>query len=123
MTISPPYTVRPLTDIAPLSASSFTHLRSPPPCRHQVRDWLVPVNKRYNLSALLSCLTELFPRRSVSDPVVLIEYIMLRGINDSEADARRCATPIYHWATGPKQSCCRAFEFLSGSFLSVMHVC
>ena len=122
MTISPPYTVRPLTH-SPTQRLFLHSSEIPPPCRHQVRDWLVPVNKRYNLSALLSCLTELFPRRSVSDPVVLIEYIMLRGINDSEADARRCATPIYHWATGPKQSCCRAFEFLSGSFLSVMHVC
>ncbi len=49
-----------------------------------MRDWIVPVNRRYNLRELMSCLAELFPRDNAQGNSVLIEYIMLRGINDTE---------------------------------------
>lgn len=58
----------------------------------QVRDWLCPINRRYNLGTLLAALAETFP--SAPDPpssrrFVLIEYVMLRDINDTPEDAHR----------------------------------
>jgi adenine C2-methylase RlmN of 23S rRNA A2503 and tRNA A37 len=58
----------------------------------QVRDWIVPVNRRYPLSQLMAVLRKHFPVRddgSHDRRHVLIEYIMLRGVNDSLDDARR----------------------------------
>eukprot|EP00897_Mesotaenium_endlicherianum_P003061 jgi/Mesen1/2783/ME000170S01902 len=54
----------------------------------EVRNWIMPINRRYNLSTLLSCLEEEFPR-SMRQSKVFFEYIMLDGINDSLEDARR----------------------------------
>jgi 23S rRNA (adenine2503-C2)-methyltransferase len=70
----------------------------------EVRDWIVPVNRRHNLSKLMAALHRHYPRdtgaaaaagdaggggskRSVRR--VLIEYTMLKGINDSLEDAER----------------------------------
>eukprot|EP00195_Chlamydomonas_chlamydogama_P015783 CAMPEP_0202908476 /NCGR_PEP_ID=MMETSP1392-20130828/46166_1 /ASSEMBLY_ACC=CAM_ASM_000868 /TAXON_ID=225041 /ORGANISM="Chlamydomonas chlamydogama, Strain SAG 11-48b" /LENGTH=164 /DNA_ID=CAMNT_0049597841 /DNA_START=1 /DNA_END=491 /DNA_ORIENTATION=- len=55
----------------------------------EVRNWIVPVNRRYPLSELLGALAQLFPADSPEGRSVLIEYTMLRGINDTEEDARR----------------------------------
>ncbi|EFN56750.1 hypothetical protein CHLNCDRAFT_22096, partial [Chlorella variabilis] len=58
----------------------------------EVRDWIVPVNRREGLQALIECMEELFPKSSAAPRHghhVLIEYIMLRGVNDSDDDARR----------------------------------
>ncbi|GAX81183.1 hypothetical protein CEUSTIGMA_g8616.t1 [Chlamydomonas eustigma] len=56
----------------------------------EVRDWIVPVNRRHNLESLVSCLGELFPIDGEDrSRIVLIEYIMLRGVNDTEEDAHR----------------------------------
>jgi 23S rRNA (adenine2503-C2)-methyltransferase len=52
-----------------------------------VRDQLVPLNRRFPLAVLLGALREL-PRLSRRHPV-FFEYILIRGVNDSPADARR----------------------------------
>ncbi len=53
----------------------------------EVRDRLVPINKRWNIETLLGALRD-YPRLSNSERITF-EYVMLKGINDSDADARR----------------------------------
>ncbi|PCJ77045.1 MAG: 23S rRNA (adenine(2503)-C(2))-methyltransferase RlmN [Rhodobacteraceae bacterium] len=53
----------------------------------EVRDTLVPINKRWNIAALLDALLT-YPRLSNSERITF-EYVMLKGINDSDADAHR----------------------------------
>jgi 23S rRNA (adenine2503-C2)-methyltransferase len=52
----------------------------------ELRDQIMPVNKRYNLKALLDgCRQyELGPGRRIT-----FEYVMLKGLNDSKGDAQR----------------------------------
>lgn len=57
-----------------------------------VRDMLVPINKRWNIKTLLSALRD-YPRLSNSERITF-EYVMLKDINDSDADARRLVTLI-----------------------------
>lgn len=52
-----------------------------------VRDVLVPINKKWNIATLLDALRE-YPRLSNSERITF-EYVMLDGVNDSDADARR----------------------------------
>src|SRR5690606_15962520 len=53
----------------------------------EVRDRLVPINKRWNIETLLAALRD-YPRLSNSERITF-EYVMLKGVNDSDADARR----------------------------------
>ena len=53
----------------------------------EVRDKLVPINKRWNIEALLEALRA-YPKVSNSERITF-EYVMLKGINDSDEDARR----------------------------------
>ncbi|PCH70798.1 MAG: 23S rRNA (adenine(2503)-C(2))-methyltransferase RlmN [Rhodobacteraceae bacterium] len=53
----------------------------------EVRDKLVPINKRWNIEALLEVLRA-YPKVSNSERITF-EYVMLKGINDSDEDARR----------------------------------
>ncbi len=53
----------------------------------EVRDKLVPINKRWNIQALLDALRD-YPRLSNSERITF-EYVMLKDVNDSDADARR----------------------------------
>ncbi|SNX69628.1 23S rRNA m(2)A-2503 methyltransferase [Cereibacter ovatus] len=53
----------------------------------EVRDILVPINKRWNIRTLLDALRD-YPNLSNSERITF-EYVMLDGINDSDADARR----------------------------------
>lgn len=55
----------------------------------EVRDYIMPINRRYNLSALMGCLHELFPQSRRAERSVLLEYIMLDGVNDTDEDAAR----------------------------------
>jgi hypothetical protein len=58
----------------------------------QVRDWLCPVNRRWPLAVLLGALARDYPRRpngAASRHFVLIEYVMLSGVNDTLDDAHR----------------------------------
>jgi len=52
-----------------------------------VRDTLVPVNRKWNIATLLEALRE-YPRLSNSERITF-EYVMLKGVNDSDEDARR----------------------------------
>ena len=52
-----------------------------------VRDVLVPINKKWNIATLLDALRD-YPRLSNSERITF-EYVMLDGVNDSDADARR----------------------------------
>jgi 23S rRNA (adenine2503-C2)-methyltransferase len=53
----------------------------------EVRDRLVPINKRWNIKELLDCLRD-YPKLSNSERITF-EYVMLKGVNDTDADARR----------------------------------
>jgi len=53
----------------------------------EVRDRLVPINKKWNIAALLDALRE-YPKLSNSERITF-EYVMLKGVNDSDEDARR----------------------------------
>eukprot|EP00466_Bigelowiella_natans_P002824 jgi/Bigna1/86540/estExt_fgenesh1_pg.C_110155 len=53
----------------------------------EVRSRIMPVNRRYNLSVLVKTLEELYP--ASGSELVLIEYLLLAGVNDDAADAQR----------------------------------
>ncbi len=53
----------------------------------EVRDVLVPINKRWNIKTLLDTLRE-YPKLSNSERITF-EYVMLKDVNDSDEDARR----------------------------------
>jgi 23S rRNA (adenine2503-C2)-methyltransferase len=53
----------------------------------EVRDKLVPINKRWNIETLLNTLRD-YPRLSNSERITF-EYVMLKDVNDSDEDARR----------------------------------
>jgi 23S rRNA (adenine2503-C2)-methyltransferase len=53
----------------------------------EVRNKLVPINKRWNIKKLLQALRD-YPRLSNSERITF-EYVMLDKINDSDEDARR----------------------------------
>ena len=53
----------------------------------EIRNKLVPINKRWPLAELLEVLRA-YPKLSNSERITF-EYVMLKGVNDSDADARR----------------------------------
>ena len=52
-----------------------------------VRDALVPINRKWTIAALLDA-CRAYPRLSNAERITF-EYVMLKGVNDSDADARR----------------------------------
>ena len=76
-----PEIARTATEIGCLLAISF-HATT-----NEVRNKLVPINKRWNLDTLLKALRE-YPKVSNSERITF-EYVMLKDINDSDADAHR----------------------------------
>ena len=76
-----PEIARTATEIGCLLAISF-HATT-----NEVRDQLVPINKRWNLDTLIDALRE-YPKVSNSERITF-EYVMLKDINDSDADAHR----------------------------------
>ena len=52
-----------------------------------IRNKLVPINKRWNIETLLDALRA-YPRLTNSERITF-EYVMLDGVNDSDEDARR----------------------------------
>jgi 23S rRNA (adenine2503-C2)-methyltransferase len=52
-----------------------------------VRDTLVPINRKWPLAELLEACRQ-YPRLSNSERITF-EYVMLKGVNDSDADAKR----------------------------------
>ncbi len=73
--------IRPLLEIGPINLAVSLH--SP---RDEVRDVLVPLNRRFPIAKLLGTLRgeELISRRRP----VFFEYTLMEGVNDSEEDAR-----------------------------------
>ncbi|PYG29244.1 23S rRNA (adenine(2503)-C(2))-methyltransferase RlmN [Pelagimonas varians] len=53
----------------------------------EVRDKLVPINKRWNIEELLQALAS-YPKVSNSERITF-EYVMLNGVNDTDDDAYR----------------------------------
>ncbi len=53
----------------------------------EVRDRLVPINRKWNIATLLDAL-RVYPKASNSERITF-EYVMLKGVNDSDEDARR----------------------------------
>ncbi len=76
-----PEIARTATEIGCLLAVSF-HATT-----DEVRDQLVPINKRWNIATLLDALRA-YPGLSNSERITF-EYVMLQGVNDSKEDAYR----------------------------------
>ena len=76
-----PEIARTATEIGCLLAVSF-HATT-----DEVRDRLVPVNKKWNIAALLEALRA-YPGLSNSERITF-EYVMLDGVNDTKEDAHR----------------------------------
>eukprot|EP00242_Pyramimonas_sp_CCMP2087_P005115 CAMPEP_0198219994 /NCGR_PEP_ID=MMETSP1445-20131203/77128_1 /TAXON_ID=36898 /ORGANISM="Pyramimonas sp., Strain CCMP2087" /LENGTH=487 /DNA_ID=CAMNT_0043897605 /DNA_START=237 /DNA_END=1700 /DNA_ORIENTATION=+ len=56
----------------------------------EVRNWLMPINRKWPLGALMQTLRDEFPRGDGrGQKQVFFEYIMLKDINDSDEDAER----------------------------------
>jgi 23S rRNA (adenine2503-C2)-methyltransferase len=53
----------------------------------EIRDKLVPINKKWNIEKLIAALAA-YPRVSNSERITF-EYVMLKGVNDSDDDAHR----------------------------------
>ncbi|SNT22004.1 23S rRNA (adenine(2503)-C(2))-methyltransferase RlmN [Tropicimonas sediminicola] len=53
----------------------------------EVRDKLVPINRKYKIAELLDALRA-YPKLSNSERITF-EYVMLKDVNDTDADARR----------------------------------
>ncbi|MCY4328427.1 MAG: 23S rRNA (adenine(2503)-C(2))-methyltransferase RlmN, partial [Rhodobacteraceae bacterium] len=74
----------------------------------EIRDQLVPIDRQWNLQTLFAALHD-YPRLSNADRITF-EYVMLAGVNDSEADAKRLVKlirglpckinliPFNHWS-------------------------
>ncbi len=59
------------------------------------RSLIVPTNNKYSLAELIACLEELYPKgrtKGSHGRHVLIEYVMLQGVNDTMDDAKRLVT-------------------------------
>ena len=76
-----PEIARMATEIGCLLAVSF-HATT-----DEVRDQLVPINRRWNIATLLDAL-KAYPNLSNSERITF-EYVMLDGVNDSKEDAHR----------------------------------
>ena len=53
----------------------------------KVRDVLVPINRKHKIAELLDACRN-YPKLTNSERITF-EYVMLKGINDSDDDARR----------------------------------
>lgn len=76
-----PEIARTATEIGCLLAVSF-HATT-----DEVRDVLVPINKKWNIQTLLAALKD-YPNLSNSERITF-EYVMLDGVNDTKEDAHR----------------------------------
>ena len=76
-----PEIARTATEIGCMLAVSF-HATT-----DEVRNQLVPINRRWNIAELLDTLRA-YPKLSNSERITF-EYVMLKGVNDSDEDARR----------------------------------
>lgn len=75
-----------LADVSDVSLAVSLHA-----ARDELRDVLVPINRRYPIAELLEACRH-YARHIGERRVVTFEYTLLRGVNDSLADARALAT-------------------------------
>lgn len=54
----------------------------------ELRDVLVPINKKYNLKLLLDTCRAYYKDRGENKRYITMEYVMLNGVNDSDEHAR-----------------------------------
>ncbi|MCR8724787.1 23S rRNA (adenine(2503)-C(2))-methyltransferase RlmN [Frigidibacter sp. ROC022] len=107
-----PEIARAATEIGCLLAVSF-HATT-----DEVRNRLVPINRKWNIETLLGALRD-YPKVSNSERITF-EYVMLKDVNDSDADARRLVKlisgipakinliPFNEWPGAPYQRSDRA---------------
>ena len=55
---------------------------------NELRDKLMPVNKAYNIDLLIDAIKKYYAK---TNRRITIEYVMLKGVNDSEEDANKLA--------------------------------
>lgn len=73
--------------IVPLARDAGTNLAiSLHAVTNDLRDEIVPINRKYPIEELLEACREY--QSIVNDRHVMFEYVMLNGVNDSEADAK-----------------------------------
>lgn len=113
---------RTATEIGCLLAVSF-HATT-----DEIRDKLVPINKKWNISKLIKTLKE-YPKLSNSERITF-EYVMLKGVNDSDQDAIRLIKlikgipakvnliPFNEWPNSPYE---RSDEARIKSFSDIIH--
>ena len=58
----------------------------------EVRDKIVPINRKWNIATLLEALRNY--RRVTNSDRITFEYVMLKDVNDSDEDARRLVSLI-----------------------------
>ncbi|QCI20424.1 23S rRNA (adenine(2503)-C(2))-methyltransferase RlmN [Buchnera aphidicola (Brachycaudus cardui)] len=56
-----------------------------------IRDTLMPINKKYNIASLLYSALKYFKCSNANRGGITIEYVMLKGINDSNKNAEQLA--------------------------------
>lgn len=54
----------------------------------ELRDKLMPINKAYNINTLIDAIKKYYDK---TNRRITIEYVMLKGVNDSEEDAKKLA--------------------------------
>ena len=69
----------------PLQINLAVSLHAP---YNELRDKLMPVNKAYNLEMLIDAIKKYYAK---TNRRITIEYVMLKGVNDSEDDAKKLA--------------------------------
>ena len=57
----------------------------------ELRDEIVPVNKKYNIESFLSAVRRYLAKSNANQGKVTVEYVMLQGINDSTDQAHELA--------------------------------
>jgi len=61
----------------------------------ETRNWIMPINRKHDIAALLGSLRELFgpasPLEHRRRDAVFFEYVLLAGVNDADDDAERLA--------------------------------
>lgn len=66
---------------------------------NETRDKIVPLNKKYPLEVLLPAVQDYLDRFDRKNHVTL-EYVMLKGVNDSEKQARQLGNLIHKYFSG-----------------------
>lgn len=80
----------------------------------EVRDWIVPVNRRHNLSGLTAVLRKHYSTGNAAGRRVLVEYTMLSGVNDTLEDAARLVHLLEGIEAKVGDETCRTLQTIRG---------